>query len=177
MKPKLDCVLVVEGTQDAALISSLYDVCIVTTNGYECPKAEIDFLNRASRLYPIVILTDSDEAGESIRDKLTSINNSQHVRVDPSKCDRRNKHGVAECDIYEIKRVLSRFSHQKTQNLSQNIELNDLANIGLDKAKREYVATKLSLGKCNSKTFIKRVNLVGITLDNIKDVLSEYDNR
>ena len=79
MKKTIKDVLVVEGAADASYISSLVEALIVTTNGYEIPDKEIDFLNHLPKGKKVLILTDSDKAGGEIRnrlnDRLTNLEN------------------------------------------------------------------------------------------------------
>ena len=88
MKFYIDGVIVVEGTNDGSYLSSFIDAMYVCTNGCETPEGELDFLREASKTKQIIILTDSDEAGMKIREKLNRIlPNSENAIVDLSKCN------------------------------------------------------------------------------------------
>ena len=176
-KRYIDNLIVVEGKNDASLISSLFEVEIIPLNGYECNKEDLDYINEASKLLPVIILTDSDSAGKSIRNKLHSlINNYIDVEVDISKCNKRNKHGVAECNLQEINRVLQDFSSNNTI-ISQRITNEDVCKNDIDPAERTYLSKRFKLGRCNNKTFIKRLNRLGVTIEVIKKELKSYGNQ
>lgn len=176
MKKTFNGVLVVEGSNDASYISSFMDAVIVTTNGYEIPELELDFLTHLPKDKNIYILTDSDEAGNRIRERLNQlIPTATNIFVDIDKCNKRNKHGVAECDKEELLKVLEK--HLIEPKNSGLLSLNDIYSIGLDnKNKRDYVSLKLHLGKCNNKTLLKRINYLEITLEEIKTTLKDYGN-
>ncbi len=176
MKKTFNGVLVVEGSNDASYISSFVDAIIVTTNGYEIPKAELDFLSNLPKDKNVFILTDSDEAGNKIRERLNQlIPTATNLYVEIDKCNKRNKHGVAECDKEELLKVLE--NHLIKHRNNGVLTLNDLYSIGLDdKNKRDYLSQKLHLGKCNNKTLLKRINYLGISLEEIKATLKDYGN-
>ena len=110
MKYFFDGIIVLEGRNDESYLSSFIDSIYVVTNGYEIPIDEIGFINNKRNNKPVIILTDSDEAGKSIREKLDSkIYKAINIEVDILKCNKNGKHGVAECDkeeIYPINQLL-----------------------------------------------------------------------
>ena len=175
MKQKLNCILVVEGKSDASLISSLFDVDIVVTNGYTCDTRDLCYLNTVSTILPIVVLTDSDKAGEEIRSRISGVVKSViDIRVDPKRCNKHGKHGVAECDIGEIKGKLSQFLAKNQDLFVSGLGLSDLAFLNIDKNKREFLCGRLNLGCCNNKTFIKRLNSLGISIEKVEEILKTY---
>lgn len=158
MKKYLDVVLIVEGKSDAALLSSLYDCEIVTTNGNEIPANLIDYLNAVSSFKKIIILTDPDEIGEKIRERLkTKLNKYDEVKVDLSRCDKNNKHGVAECEISTLFKNLDKYisTNSKKQHLSESELYCLINNLGINKY---YIMKKCHTGQCNNKTLLKRLN-------------------
>ena len=172
MKYHISNVIVVEGKDDEAYLSSFIDAVFVKTNGYEIPKEEVAFLNNPRIKKPIIVLSDSDDAGKEIRNRLKAlIKNSVQVEVDVLKCNKKNKHGVAECDKDEIINALK--EHIDNVNTVENITTADITNLLIDKNKRYYLCEKLQLGKCNNKAFIKRLNYLEFTLDELK----QYGNK
>ena len=172
MRYHISNIIVVEGKDDEAYLSSFIDAVYVKTNGYEIPKEEIEFLNNDRIKKPIIVLTDSDKAGKVIRERLNNvIKNRINVEVNIVKCNKNNKHGVAECDKDEVINTLKEYINEETRH--NELELPDIYELGIDKDKRDYLCQKLKLGKCNNKTFIKRLNYLGFT----KDELKEYGNK
>lgn len=173
MKYYFDGVIVVEGKNDVSFLSSFIDSLFVVTNGYDIPIDEIDFLRN---LYnkKIIVLTDSDDAGKTIRERLKQkLDSSINVEVDITKCNKNNKHGVAECDKQEVVNQLSKFFTTKTAKSS--ISLNDINCLGItNKEKRDYLSKELHLGKCNSKKLLERLSFKDINIKDIKTVMEGY---
>ena len=175
MKYFIDGVIVIEGTSDSAHLSSFIDCLYVETNGYDLPDEEIDFLNHVPYNKKIIVLTDSDEAGIHIRQTINQkINKAINVSVDLNRCNKHNKHGVAECEENEIINVLKEhFAHYT--NPSNNINVSDIQLCGIvDKESRNYACNKLHLGKCNNKTFIKRFSFMDYKLEDLKKIMEDY---
>ena len=167
-----DGIIVVEGKSDEAFLSSFIEALYVTTNGYDLPKDEVEFLKHYAGSKKISVLTDSDEAGKTIRKRINEYSFPHiDVEVDIKHCNKNNKHGVAECDKNEIINVLKEhLGCEKT--LIGNISTKDLidANVS-DKQARDYLAEKLHLGKCNNKQLLRRLNFLRITKEQINEVM------
>ena len=165
-------VIVVEGKSDVAFLSSFIDSIYVMTNGYEIPSDEVDFLSHLPSDKPIIVLTDSDDAGDIIRDRLNkALSKSINLKVNPLKCNKNGKHGIAECDKEEIINVL--IEHlSKDSRITTAIKSSDL--YGLDKEARNYLCKQLHLGKCNAKTFLKRINYLNIDMETINATMEKY---
>ena len=172
MKCHISNIIVVEGKDDEAFLSSFIDAIFVKTNGYQIPKEEIDFLNNPRNQKPIIILTDSDVAGKQIRERINKlVNKGLNIEVDIVKCNKKNKHGVAECEREEVINALK--EHIDNIILKETITNADIVSLDIDKSKREIICEELKLGLCNNKTFIKRLNYLGYT----KEELKKYGNK
>lgn len=169
MKIYLDGILVVEGKEDASYLSNYISSEIVITNGFEIPKETVSYLKNRKA----IVLTDPDEAGIKIREKLNELlPNSINVEIDIKKCVRNTKNGVAECDINEVLTKLKPYVVSKDDSES-DITMSDLYNLGLinNKELREEVCQKLNLGKCNCKTMYKRLLNNNIKLDQLCEII------
>ena len=169
MKIFLDGILVVEGKEDTSYLSNYISSEIVTTNGFEIPKEKISYLKDKK----IIVLTDPDEAGLRIRQKLNELlPNSINVEVDIKKCIRNTKNGVAECDIDEVLTKLKPFIVNQIDTES-DITVSDLYDLGLmnNKDLREQVCAKLKFGKCNAKTMYKRLLNNNIKLEQLYEIM------
>lgn len=169
MKIYLDGILVVEGKEDVSYLSNYISSEIVTTNGFEIPKETVSYLKDKK----VIVLTDPDEAGKRIREKLNELlPNSINVEVDIKKCARNTKNGVAECDIDEVLTELKPYTINQ-KNTESDISLTDLYNLELmnNKDLRECVCKKLNLGKCNAKTLYKRLLNNNIKLEQLREII------
>lgn len=176
MKKQLNGILVVEGKSDVAFLSNYIDAEFVTTNGSETSKDTIEYLKEASKTKEIYVLTDPDSPGKRIRDVLdANIPNLKHCFISKENSIKHNKVGVAEGDINEILESLSFALVTNKENFG-NLTMNDLVELGLSGTtdslqKRELVSKKLHIGFCNSKTFLKRLNYLGISKEELKKLL------
>lgn len=178
MRYYLNGIIVVEGKEDVSFISSYIESYYVTTNGLDVPKKELAFLKRVSEKKIVVVLTDPDEAGEIIRKRINeSVNNVINVKVSIDKCNKRNKHGVAECNIEEIMSVLGRYL-SKTPLFFKNIDYSFLFNNQLNNQTiRSYLSDKFCLGIINnSSKLIERLNILEISKKEILDAVEDFQD-
>jgi len=174
MKKYLKYILVVEGKEDASYLSNYICSEIVTVNGYELDSSLISYLKDKE----VIVMTDPDEAGKQIRNKLNGMLNKVHnVEIDISQCNRGRKNGVAECQIDEILRKLKVFFVNKPENTPEitSFDLYDL-KITENSELRAYVCEKLNLGICNNKQLLKRMNNTHVKLEVLKDIINQYNH-
>lgn len=171
----IDGLIIVEGISDVSFLSSFIQAEFIYTNGYTIPKDEIEFAKRVNLTKKIIVLTDSDEAGNLIRDRINKLlDNTINVLLDISKCNKKDKHGVAETSKEEVIKKLEK--HQTFTPIKYGaINASDLYNLGLigpgSKKKRNALSKKLSLGICDCKKLLRRINFLQISLDEIKGAL------
>lgn len=176
MKTQIDGIVVVEGKSDVALLSNYIDAEFVITNGSEIPQETINYLKGKSKNTKIYVLTDPDSPGKRIRDVLDqNIEGLIHCFISKENSIKKGKVGVAEGDINEILNSLKRgiiVNHQKS-NLIKMEDLYELKYVGHEcsNEKRAQLSKKLNLGFCNGKTFLKRLNYLGIS----KEELMSYE--
>ena len=77
-------------------------------------------------------------------------------------------------DIINALNNIVTYSNEKSKNITE-VDLYELGLIGKEdsKAKREKVCAVYHLGWCNAKTFLKRVNMFGLSVEQIKEVICE----
>ena len=168
----LDGVLVVEGHGDVAFLSSFIKSLYVITNGYDLPKEEIDFLKHYCDRKKIVVLTDPDDAGNTIREKINAFDFKHiDINVKLELCNKKGKHGIAECDKNEIINVLE--EHLSVNKpIMGDITASKLMHIGvITKLDRDKLCEKLHLGICNGKQLVHRINVLNIDEETIINAL------
>ena len=175
----IDGLIIVEGISDIAFLSSFIEAEFIYTNGFEIPQEEINFACRVSKCKKVIVLTDSDKAGVTIRNRINKLlPNTYNVLLDINKCNKKDKHGVAESTIEEVKNKLKEYESSTSIKYGEII-ISDLYNLGLigpnSKERRDKVCKALSLGKCDSKKLLKRINFLQISLEEIKGVLDNGD--
>lgn len=176
MKYCINNIIVVEGKEDASYLSSFIDAEYVTTNGYEIPVEEVDYLNEASKIYKTIVLVDPDIPGREIEKRLKQkLVNAIYLEVEISRCIRGKKNGVAECEKDEILRVLKPYIlDKKPAKTPQIMDFFDEIDY-MDKGFRKYLCNKHHLGKCNLKKLFQRIERLGINKHQIKETWIEYN--
>lgn len=176
MKKHIDGIIVVEGKTDVAFLNEFIDAEFVITNGSEISKETIEYIKKASETRDIYVLTDPDFPGKRIRDVLDqNIPNLKHCFLNKEKCIKKGKVGVAESTRNEVENALNNYF--KNNNLVKGtLEMSDLYKLDLagsekSNLKRNEISKKLHFGYCNAKTFLKRINNNGITIEELKNLL------
>lgn len=175
MKYFINKIIVVEGKEDVSYLSSFIEAEYITTNGYDIPKEEIEYINEASKHKEILVLVDPDKAGRQIEERLKQkLVNATYISIDISKCIRGEKDGVAEASKEEILRVLNpHFSSknpQKSLDLQGNLSKLDLTS----KELRDYLSKKYHLGKCNLKKLFIRLETLEISSEELEQSIKEF---
>ena len=176
MKQIVNGIVVVEGKTDVAFLSEFIDAEFVITNGSDVPFKTIEYLKKAQEKRDIFVLTDPDSPGKKIRDTLDQyIPNLKHCFVSKEQSIKKNKVGVAESTKEEVLKALENYIQTKKEDVGQvtNSDLIKLGLVGNNESSliREKVIDQFHLGHCNAKTFLKRINYLGLTIEEIKKCL------
>lgn len=173
---KIKEVIVVEGKSDFTYLKSFIEADIITTNGSEISKETLDLIKKANEERGVIILTDPDYPGLRIRNIISEyIGDCKHAYVDKNKAIKGKKVGIAEAKKEDILIALKNVVSYKKDN-PKVVRESDLVLLGLlgqsdSKQKRQKVCDYFHLGWCNGKTFLKRVNMFGLTISDLKEVL------
>ena len=160
-------IIVVEGTSDAAFISSFLQADIVITNGSEVSRGTIEYLKEASKHRDIVVLTDPDSPGKRIRDILNeNIIGLKHAFILKEHAIKHHKVGVAESTEKDVLEALRNVVPSPDDHRG-SLTMADLYDLGLmgqrdSQAKRDRLETVFHLGHTNAKTILKRINSIGL---------------
>ena len=169
-------VIVVEGSHDVSKISLCYDSVFVITNGYDIPEPEIRFIKALSSNTQIIVLTDKDEAGKKIRSRINEIR-KDIINIEIEAPTSSKKKGVAECDIRDIEKALDKYVSNKSSE--RRYDLYSLGLIGQENSKelRNRISDKFNLGLVNKNNMIKRLNLLDIDEQKLKEEIKDANSR
>lgn len=170
----MNSVIVVEGIHDEMRIKSIYpSAFIVCTNGREISKDTIDLLQKLSVSNEIIIFTDPDYPGEKIREIIAgAVPTAKHAFLRKKDAISKNKkkvgieHASKEC-------IIDSLQHIYAQNTGlDTISMNDLFEFGLNgslnsASLRAHISDELNIGQPNAKTFLKRLNMLQITKEEL----------
>ena len=168
-------VIVVEGTNDTKRLKSFFDVETIETHGLGLKKETIELIKDINDKRGVILFLDPDTPGEKIRNRLNSeIPNLKNAFVLKENARTKKKVGIEHADKETLQEALNNLVTYTDKRESLTEE--EFYELGLNgesdsSKKRETVSKKYHIGKCNSKTMFKRLNMLGITYNEIKEIL------
>ena len=164
-------VIVVEGKNDSINLKRFFDVDTIETHGLGLSKETIEYINEINNKRGIIVLTDPDSAGENIRRKLNyNIKGLKNAFVLKEDARTIKKVGIEHASKEVLSKALENII---TFNDGQNtLSYEDYLDMGLSglkdsSLKREKLIKRFHLGKCNGKTLYKRLNMLGLSKEEI----------
>lgn len=172
---KIEEVIVVEGKTDTAILKRLLDVDTIETNGLNMTEETLELIVRTNETRGVIVLTDPDYPGKKIRDRIQQVTNCKHAFVakDDAVGSYRGKAkvGIAqtrkEAIIDALENIVTFKENQESISWQEFLSLDIVGN----KQRRLYVFHQFNLGYGNVKTLFKRLNMLGITLEMVKEIL------
>lgn len=172
-------VLICEGVHDVIKIQSVFPnlECIIT-NGSEISIETIEMIKEYSKKYEIILFFDPDYPGERIRNKILEVvPNAKNAYIEKELCISQNhkKVGVEHAKKEDIKRILTPLLNSNLKKPSI-LTINDLIELKIEgsKATREFVARYYNIGVPNNKTLLKRLMSLGVTKEELKEIIKNY---
>lgn len=170
-------VIVVEGKSDVATLSNIVKTEFIITNGFEISDETIDLIKRVNETKGVILFLDPDGPGEKIRMKIMNkIPNLKHAFVNPKYAKKGKKIGVAETDKEHILEALENvITLKEGEELITYLDFYNLGLVGSSNTleKRMKIEDYYRIGHGSAKTCLKRLNMLGITLDNLKEVVNK----
>lgn len=166
-KLKIDLPIIVEGKYDKIKIKSLFDACVITTEGFGVFKntEKLALIRKLAEKSKIIVITDSDGAGKVIRSHITSaipkdkliqlytpqVKGKEKRKTDASK---EGYLGVEGTDSEILRKLLSPFATDGQGAHFKRVEIEkvDFFELGLtggpdSTARRDELALGLGLPK------------------------------
>ena len=165
---KIKEIVVVEGKTDTALLKELFEVDTIETHGLALDDKTMALIKEASKKRGIIVLTDPDFPGKKIRDQIQKeIPECKHAFVAKKDAVGKKKLGIAEAKkeavIAAIENVVTFDANKESITWKEFIDLDIIGN----KHRRFGVYDLFNLGYGNVKTLFKRLNMVGISKEEI----------
>lgn len=174
---KINEIIVVEGKSDKQFLETFLNADILTCNGSAIDGFDKNYLIELSKTRGVIILTDPDYPGQRIRNEISSylpVCKQAFVRKENSI--KRHKVGVAEASKEEVLFALENvvtFDESKKGSLNET-DMMLLKLSGLDSsANKEKVIKHFNIGHCNSKTLLKRLNLLNVSKETLEAILND----
>ncbi len=176
-------ILVVEGKSDVAAIHRAFpDAECLTTGGYSgLKKRTLSNIAAAYNKRGIIILTDPDYAGESIRKFLMKhFPDAKHAYIPKIEATANNDVGVEQASPESIKAALSKVRTAEI-NPREEFTAAEMLSLGLSGSdesskRRDKIGAFLGIGYGNVKTFVKRLNNYGVTREEFETALKNLEN-
>jgi len=172
-------VIVVEGYHDLAKIKEIYpEVEVYITNGSEISDATLTELKKINQIKGLILFLDPDYQGERIRRIINEfVGPTKHAFLNKSDCinKKRNKVGIEHASSDKIIHALDSFYSSNIEKINE-IQLSELYRLNLigkpnSKRLRLMLGEELGIGLNNGKTLLTKLNIFGITLEQITSFL------
>ena len=174
-------VIVVEGRDDTRRLREIYpDIETIETNGSAIDEETIALIQKALQTREVIVFTDPDYPGTRIRNIIQErVPGVKHAFIEREEAVRKDNHkslGVEHASTASIQRALESVHEISTEPGEPVISQSTLMALGFigrsDSAtRRQKVADFLKIGHTNGKQFAKRLQLFGITEEQLRAAL------
>jgi len=168
--------IVVEGKDDQSAVLAAVNANIICTHGYGISENTFELIKTAYENNGIIIFTDPDHAGRAIRSKLSSLYpNAKHAYLTRDEAFKEGDIGIENAKPEVIQKALRAANATKNEKM-HNISLDDMFELGLAGAEnsaelRNELGKKLGIGYGNVKSFLKRLNSLDLSIEEISKML------
>lgn len=181
-KPKIKEAIVVEGRDDTLAVSKAVDAIIIETHGFGLSDKTWKILDKAYRERGLIILTDPDHGGRSIRRKIINrFPGSKEAFVSTEKASKKGDVGIenaAPDDIWEaLSKARASLIESNGETTKERYDMSLLVKWNLvgesnSRKRREVFCDNLGIGYSNAKGLLKKLNQYEINQEEIASALS-----
>lgn len=178
-KKKIKEAIIVEGRDDTAAINRAVDAVTIETHGFGMPDSIWPVIEKAYKNQGIIIFTDPDYAGEKIRRAVSRrFPFCKQAFLPKGKALKKGNVGVENAKAEDIVEALEKARCTSVSEGLDPFTVEDLTACGLigtadAKARREKLGNLLSIGYGNNKTFLKKLNQLGVTKEEFYQKVKE----
>ena len=182
---KLKEVIVVEGKDDTKRIKQAVNADTIETNGSAISPGVIEQIKILQEKRGVIVFTDPDYNGERIRKIIMeAVPTAKHAFLNRGEATPKSKTkgrslGVEHASFEDLQKALSGVLGSYDDDNQFDISKSNLMKLGLlmgadSRKRREYLGEALRIGYCNGKQLLKRLELFGITLEELEETMSNY---
>lgn len=181
-KPRIKEAIVVEGRDDTLAVSKAVDAITIETHGFGLSDKMWGILDKAYRERGLIILTDPDHGGRSIRRKiLNRFPGSKEAFVSTEKASKKGDVGIenaAPDDIWEaLSKARASLIESNGETTKERYDMSLLVKWNLvgesnSRKRREVFCDNLGIGYSNAKGLLKKLNQYEIGEAEIESALS-----
>lgn len=180
-KPRIKEAIVVEGRDDTLAVSKAVDAITIETHGFGLSDKMWGILEKAYRERGLIILTDPDHGGRSIRRKiLNRFPGSKEAFVSMEKASKKGDVGIenaAPDDIWEaLSKARASLIESNGETTKERYDMSLLVKWKLvgesnSRKRREVFCENLGIGYSNAKGLLKKLNQYEISEAEIESAL------
>ena len=175
---KIREVIVVEGKNDTNVLRQYFDCETIETHGTSLDAQTLELIRLTQARRGVIIFTDPDHPGEYIRRRINeAVPGCKNAFIEKDKAKTPKKVGVEHAARTDLEEALKHcYTHAEVGPAT--ISRQELLTLGLqgktDSAKRRaFLGAYYHLGKPNAKTMLRRLNMLGVSADDVRAVLRE----
>ena len=171
--------IIVEGEHDKRKLLSFLDADVLVTGGFCIFKNDKmkELIKRLSEKKGVIILTDPDYPGQKIRNEISSyLNVCKHAFVRKENSIKKRKVGVAEASkeevLYALENVVTFDNSEVGELTATDLYLLNISGSN-SSINKEKVINHFHIGHCNSKTLLKRLNLLKVSKEELEKIIND----
>ena len=171
-------IVVVEGRDDTAAVKQAVIAETIETHGFGIRKETWDLIDKAHETRGIIVFTDPDHAGETIRKRiLEKYPDAKEAFLARNDAYRAGDIGIENARPEAIEeallKVCTRKEHEENLFTMDDMMLAGLTGDG-SKERRQALGKSLGIGYGNAKSFLRKLNEYGITREQfLKEIESQ----
>ena len=181
-------IIVVEGRDDTQAVKRAVECETIETHGFGIRASVWQSLERAYKAKGLIIFTDPDHAGDTIRRKIKErFPDCKEAFLPRPKADRDGDIGVENARPEDIREALmkARPCPQKCgadESGADEIKWSMITSAGLtgdagSRARREALAEELGIACGNARSMLSHMNAFGITAGEFHEAVRAIDNK
>ena len=167
-------IIVVEGRDDTQAVKRAVDCETIETHGFGIRASVWQSLDRAYKTKGIIVFTDPDHAGDTIRRKIKErYPDCKEAFLPRAKADKDGDIGIENAAPEDIREALSKVRPRPGESAGGKVEADQITwemivSAGLtgapeSRARREALAEELGISYGNAKAMLSHMNAFGIT--------------
>lgn len=179
-------VIVVEGKDDTANLHRFYEVDTYETRGSAINEEDLERIEKLHDLRGVIVFTDPDYNGERIRriimDAIPTVKHAflNREEATPKSKTKGRSLGVEHASFEDLQKALVGVVGTYDDEGVFDIKKSDLMRLGLlmgsdSRKRREFLGQELRIGYSNGKQLMKRLELFGVTLAEVEEVMERYE--
>lgn len=161
-------IIVVEGRDDVTAVRQAVEAEVIAVHGFGITKETFERIKKAGQERGVIVLTDPDHAGESIRRRIEEVcPGVRHAYILREEGLKKGNVGVENASPDSIRRALER-ARASSCEARHEFGTKDLLEHGLmagtdAKERRQKLGKHLGIGYASASTLISRLNNYGIS--------------